>query len=44
LNGDKKESKLIKTNEFEFFPERSGAYSLEFQSIDRDLNYSKAKI
>ena len=36
-------SKLIRTNEYEFLPEKSGNYSLEFQSIDRDLNYSKAK-
>jgi len=38
-NGEK-ESHLIKTNEFEYFPKKSGDYTLEFQSIDRDLNYS----
>ena len=36
----KEDIHLIKTNEFEFFPEKSGEYTLEFQSIDRDLNYS----
>ena len=34
---------IIKTNEFEFLPEKSGDYVLEFQSVDRDLNYSKKK-
>ncbi|MAW84606.1 MAG: hypothetical protein CL832_09475 [Crocinitomicaceae bacterium] len=38
-----KETRLIKTNEFEFFPENIGKYQLEFQSIDRDMNYSKIK-
>jgi ligand-binding sensor domain-containing protein/serine phosphatase RsbU (regulator of sigma subunit) len=38
-----KESYLIKTNEFEFFPEKIGKYIIEFQSIDRDMNYSKLK-
>ena len=43
IKNGKKESNLIKTNEFEFFPEQTGNYQLEFQSIDRDLNYSKAR-
>ncbi|MBT3589209.1 MAG: response regulator [Candidatus Marinimicrobia bacterium] len=38
-NGQK-ETHLIKTNEFEYFPNKSGEYTIEFQSIDRDLNYS----
>jgi signal transduction histidine kinase/CheY-like chemotaxis protein/ligand-binding sensor domain-containing protein len=38
-----KESRLIKTNEFEFFPVKTGDYEIEFQSIDRDLNYSKTE-
>ena len=38
-----KKSYLIKTNEFEFFPEKIGKYIVEFQSIDRDMNYSKLK-
>ena len=40
---NKKQSKLIKTNEYEFLPNKTGDFSLEFQSIDRDLNYSKVK-
>ncbi len=44
INDGKKQSRLIKTNEFEFFPEKSGNYQLEFQAIDRDMNYSKAKV
>ena len=44
IKNEKKESKLIKTNEFEFFPQKSGNYKLEFQAIDRDMNYSKAEI
>jgi len=43
IKDGKKESKLIKTNEFEFFPEKTGDYAIEFQSIDRDLNYSKTE-
>jgi ligand-binding sensor domain-containing protein/serine phosphatase RsbU (regulator of sigma subunit) len=43
INKGKIETKLIKTNEFEFFPEKIGKYQLEFQSIDRDNNYSKVK-
>ena len=39
----KKESQLIKSNKFEFFPEKIGKYIIEFQSIDRDMNYSKLK-
>ena len=42
-NGNRKESKLIKTNEFEFFPENAGSYSLEFQSIDRFVSYPRVK-
>ncbi len=38
-NGNKK-THLIRTNEFEFIPERIGKYIIEFQSIDRDMNYS----
>ena len=38
-NGNKK-THLIRTNEFEFIPERIGKYTIEFQSIDRDMNYS----
>ena len=34
---------LIKNNEFEFIPKDYGNYILEFISVDRDLNYSKAK-
>ena len=41
-NGEKN-TKLIKTNEFEFFPKISGNYEIEFQAIDRDLNYSKVE-
>ena len=44
INNGNKQSNLIKTNEFEFFPENSGDYQLEFQAIDRDMNYSKAKV
>ena len=43
IKGGKTEIKLIKTNEFEFFPENIGKYQLKFQSIDRDMNYSKLK-
>ena len=43
IYNNKKQSKLIKTNEFEFFPEKPGDYEIEFQSIDRDLNYSKTE-
>jgi len=43
IYNNKKQSKLIKTNEFEFFPEKTGDYEIEFQSIDRDLNYSKTE-
>ena len=43
IYNNKKQSKLIKTNEFEFFPEKTGDYVIEFQSIDRDLNYSKTE-
>ena len=38
-NGNKK-THLIRTNEFEFIPEKIGKYKIEFQSIDRDMNYS----
>ncbi|MFL2564240.1 MAG: two-component regulator propeller domain-containing protein [Parvicellaceae bacterium] len=38
-----KESQLIKSNKFEFFPKEIGKYIIEFQSIDRDMNYSKLK-
>ena len=38
-NGNKK-THLIRTNEFEFIPEKIGKYIIEFQSIDRDMNYS----
>ena len=38
-----KKSQLIKSNKFEFFPEKTGKYIIEFQSIDRDMNYSKLK-
>jgi signal transduction histidine kinase/CheY-like chemotaxis protein len=44
INNGNKQSNLIKTNEFEFFPENSGDYQLEFQAIDRDMNYSKARV
>ena len=43
VKNGKKESEIVKTNEFEFFPEESGDYEFEFQSIDRDLNYSKTE-
>ena len=36
LNGAKL---MIKVN-FEWVPKKSGHYTFEFQSIDRDLNYS----
>ena len=39
-----KNTKIIKSNKFNFFPEKAGKYQLEFQSIDRDMNYSKAEI
>ena len=32
---------LIKTNQFDYIGKKTGTYSLEFQSIDRDLNTSK---
>ena len=38
-NGNKK-THLIRTNEFEFIPEKIGNYIVQFQSIDRDMNYS----
>ena len=31
----------INSNEFVFQPKKSGEYELEFQSVDRDMNYSK---
>jgi len=31
----------INSNEFVFQPTKSGKYEIEFQSIDRDMNYSK---
>ena len=39
-----KNTKIIKSNKFDFFPKKAGKYQLEFQSIDRDMNYSKAEI
>jgi len=38
-----KDTKIIKSNKFDFFPEKAGKYIIEFQSIDRDMNYSKLK-
>ncbi len=38
-----KDTKIIKSNKFDFFPKKSGKYQIVFQSIDRDMNYSKAK-
>ena len=38
-NGNKK-THLIRNNEFEFIPKKIGKYIIEFQSIDRDMNYS----
>ena len=40
----KKNTRIIKSNKFDFFPKNAGKYQLEFQSIDRDMNYSKAEI
>ena len=39
-NGIEKDT-LIKTNKFDYIGKKTGNYSLEFQSIDRDLNTSK---
>ena len=43
IKGGEIETKLVKTNEFEFFPKKIGKYNIELQSIDRDMNYSKIK-
>ena len=32
---------LTNSNEFVFLPKKTGKYELEFQSVDRDINYSK---
>ena len=36
----KTESLMISSNEYVFQPEKTGKYILEFQSVDRDMNYS----
>ena len=36
----KTESLIISSNEYVFQPEKTGKYTLEFQSVDRDMNYS----
>ena len=38
---DSVKSITISSNEFVFQPTKSGKYEIEFQSIDRDMNYSK---
>ena len=41
IHDNKKNTEIITTNQFEFIPRYTGNHVLEFQSIDRDLNYSK---
>ena len=41
IHDNKKNTEIITTNQFEFIPRYTGNHILEFQSIDRDLNYSK---
>jgi len=36
----KTESLIISSNEYVFQPNKTGKYTLEFQSVDRDMNYS----
>ena len=37
---NKTESLIISSNEYVFHPKKTGKYILEFQSVDRDMNYS----
>ena len=34
-------SQIINSNEYVFNPKKPGKYTIEFQSVDRDMNYSK---